>query len=733
MSLWTDSVEIIGEVAPGNSSNNPLPVDGVFTGEPMNILNSGIVFISVYSDVASKEDGLSLQQSVDGVNWDHSDNYTVPAGKGKNYAINPHAQYFRVVYTNGPIVQTEFRLQVIAKANSKPSSHRIKESITSDDDSELTTSILKVQTNDPDTYVNVDVNNPLPADGDQVYGKDIIVELSDEGDFYIPTDLTANKREILTSMVSDVHIEKKNDTVNNPKSISMTFKRPVLTSSFGIDSGPNGTFSNVKITIFQGQFSHVVIDESSDNTKYTIRLFDIPPLKFSKILIEFHTADTVTMGLLGIFKNIEVAARLQALNDKGTIVDIKSTNQGNLKVALQEYGDTPSIDAFSRLRTSEPFTIFDSKQLHDKQPLFWDESIGGSATSVHNSTNAAVEMAVTAAATDFVIRQTKQRFNYQPGKSQLSFITFYAPQISGMKIRIGMFDGQGTNNLTPKNGVFLEITDSNVSWNIAKNGTITETINQSNWNFDKLDGDGFSEKTLNLDAAQIAIIDYEWLGVGRVRVGFVIDGLVFYCHYFNHANDSTFDSVYMSTPNLPIRYSIETDGSAIAQLDHICGTVMSEGGLEKTGILRSTDTGSTPLTASTIGVIYAVLGLRLKTAYHDITAIPENFSMIATTNDQFRWSLHLNPVLAVAMTYTDIANSALQEAKGVTANVITSEGLKIASGYASVTQRSSEGDLNTALRLGASIAGVQDELILAVMPLSNNASIHAALTVRELL
>ena len=145
-----------------------------------------------------------------------------------------------------------------------------------------------------------------------------------------------------------------------------------------------------------------------------------------------------------------------------------------------------------------------------------------------------------------------------------------------------VFDGTGTNNLTPNNGIFFEC-DGSLSWNIAKNGSITETVTQANWNVDKLDGTGPSGITLEPEATQILIIDYEWLGVGRVRVGFVIDGLIYYVHYFNHANDDTFTSVYMSTPNLPLRYTIETDGTEAAELDHICSSVISEGGLEETG------------------------------------------------------------------------------------------------------------------------------------------------------
>lgn len=419
----------------------------------------------------------------------------------------------------------------------------------------------------------------------------------------------------------------------------------------------------------------------------------------------------------------------------GTFGNAGVTSQDNLKVSLDEYGDTPSIDAFDRLRVSTPFTLFDSKQLHDKQPLFWDESIGGSATSTHNSANACTEMVVTASASDFVIRQTKQRMNYQPGKSQLALLTFYSPQVTGITKRIGMFDGTGTNNLTPNNGIFFEC-DGSVSWNIAKNGTTTETVTQANWNVDPLDGTGPSGITLDLDATQIIIIDYEWLGVGRVRVGFVVDGIIRYVHYFNHANDSTYSSVYMSTPNLPLRFDIQGDGTNPAQLDHICCTIMSEGGIEETGILRSIDTGTTHVDASAANTSYAILGMRLKAAYKDVTVLPRFFSMINEQTGAFRWSLQFNPTVAGTFTYSDLTNSSIQYATGVTANTITTPGLVIDSGYVAEADKSggnADRQFETSLRMGTQIDGTADELVLVVTPLVANADIQASLTFRELL
>jgi len=224
--------------------------------------------------------------------------------------------------------------------------------------------------------------------------------------------------------------------------------------------------------------------------------------------------------------------------------------------------------------------------------------------------------------------------------------------------------------------------------------------------------------------------------VGRVRVGFVIDGIVRYCHYFNHANDDTFDSVYMSTPNLPLRYDVQSDGTNAAQVDHICSTVMSEGGVEETGILRSVDTGSTHIDASTENTTYAVLGIRLKSTYKDVTLIPQAISMMAETSTAFRWSLQLNPTVDDTFTYNAVSNSAVELAVGVTANDVTAEGLVVASGYVSDADKAGsavESELKTSLRMGSLIDGTRDELVLCVTPLSADADIQASLIFREML
>jgi hypothetical protein len=150
----TQITNIKGAVDTGNSTSTPLPgdtggSDHIFTGVAIDILNCGILFVNIYTDAASATDGLSIQQSSDGTNWDHTDDYTIAAGATKNFSINPHSQYFRVVYTNGVGAQSVFRLQTVCKSqNAKPSSHRVKDEIIGDDDVTLVKAALTGENGD---------------------------------------------------------------------------------------------------------------------------------------------------------------------------------------------------------------------------------------------------------------------------------------------------------------------------------------------------------------------------------------------------------------------------------------------------------------------------------------------------------------------------------------------------------------------------------------------------------
>ena len=76
-----------------------------------------------------------------------------------------------------------------------------------------------------------------------------------------------------------------------------------------------------------------------------------------------------------------------------------------------------TLDAFGRSRVSEPYTVFDSKQLGSNQSLFWDdqETSGSGTSSDYSEDTSSTTLTVSATTAGTRVRQTFQRFNYQPG------------------------------------------------------------------------------------------------------------------------------------------------------------------------------------------------------------------------------------------------------------------------------------------------------------------------------
>ena len=296
-----------------------------------------------------------------------------------------------------------------------------------------------------------------------------------------------------------------------------------------------------------------------------------------------------------------------------------------------------NVDAFGRLRISNPFTLFDSSHRYTDNGAFVS-STSGTASATFNANQGLIDLAVGTASGDLIRRETKRVFPYQPGKSILIMTTFVmAPAKTNLTQRVGYY---GTGN-----GFYLEQEGSDVYLvrRSSVTGSVVNTrISKSSWNQDKLDGTGKSGITLDLTKAQILFLDMEWLGVGTVRAGFIIDGAFVPCHYFQHAN-TTFASTYITTASLPLRYEIENTGvvASASTLKQICSTVISEGGYELAGTQRAVGTSITsPRTLTTAGTTYPVISLRLKTARLDAVVIMSALSILGVTNNSnYKWSI----------------------------------------------------------------------------------------------
>ena len=233
-------------------------------------------------------------------------------------------------------------------------------------------------------------------------------------------------------------------------------------------------------------------------------------------------------------------------------------------------------DAFGRQRISEAQTLLDSQSQYDKQPLVFAEKTANGGALVHDPNASSVLMSTTTASGSLAMRQSRQYIAYQPGKSQLAFITFtLATPQANLKQEIGYGDD--------RNGIFLLVEGTNfylVQRNSTSGVPVDKRVARADWNLDTFDGFTPSRLTLDFAQSQILVIDLEWLGVGLVRVGFNIAGRTYYAHGFQHANEAP--SVYMVTANLPVRWKIENLGATAtpSTLRAICCSVMSEAGFE---------------------------------------------------------------------------------------------------------------------------------------------------------
>lgn len=444
---------------------------------------------------------------------------------------------------------------------------------------------------------------------------------------------------------------------------------------------------------------------NESNTVVSVASFNVDPSDF--VDVEFLDSHLISMRNAGLISITQVGSATPI-----SLVDPSAAS--------------PTLDAFARLRVSNPTTLFDSKQIHSNQPLFWDDqaTAGTGTSSTHSAAKASTTLGVSSETAGTRVRQTFQRFNYQPGKSQLILMTFtLGTPATDITRRVGAFDANNGLYLEQTSAGFFMVKRSKVSGSVDNS-----RVAQADWNIDTLDGQGNSGLELNPANSQILIIDYEWLGVGRVRVGFVIDGIPYYCHQFGHSNH--FVGVYMSTPNLPLRFELSNAGTGpAATLETICTSVMSEGGRQDGGILRSAITGA--ITSLATDTVYALIGIRLGSSYLDSMVSMQAASMIASsTNDQLSWRLYWNPTVAGVFTYSAQTNSAVEIATGAASNTITN-GYLLDSGFLSTSQPASK-QLENALRLGSTIAGTADTLVLAASPITNNITVRASLTWREM-
>lgn len=392
-----------------------------------------------------------------------------------------------------------------------------------------------------------------------------------------------------------------------------------------------------------------------------------------------------------------------------------------------------AVDAFNRLKVSNPFTLFDSQQRYQISDK-WNYQSATGGTYSYNLNESTVSLTAGLTVGSKIYAETKRVFSYQPGKSLLVIDTFAFNQPKeGLRQRVGYFGVTGGfTGATPYNGVYLQQDGLTLSICLASGSlNTTQTINQSSWNGDKFDGSGDSGRTLDATKANIFWMDIEWLGVGDVRTGFFVDGKPVIAHTFH--NDNINPTTYMTTACLPLRYEIENTAgqTGSSSMKQICSTVMSEAGYE--GFSRrynvsKNGSNATPLT--TQDVQYPMIALRLNSNRLDSIIVPSNISVVAEpginnkpTTVQYR--ILLNPTLT-GNTWTTHFNGNVDY--NITATAVTG-GTDIIGGYISSSGSldvSSINDFN--FQLGRTQLGVSDVFVLTMTGIEDGTNVYCDLS-----
>ena len=406
-----------------------------------------------------------------------------------------------------------------------------------------------------------------------------------------------------------------------------------------------------------------------------------------------------------------------------------SSNSNPLYVAF----DGTNTDAFGRLRTSQPYTLFDAQSRFAASSAYsYATATGG--TTAYNTNQSSVNLNVTTTSGSTAIAQTFRVFPYQPGKSLLMYQTFtMAAAQTNLRQRVGFFSAY--------NGIYFEQGANGKTFVIRTytSGSVDDSryVAQANWNGDKLDGTGPSGLTLDVTKTQILFFDIEWLGVGNVRCGFIINGQYIVCHTFQNANQSTSTKVYMQTAILPLRYEIATTAATAssASLQMICSTVISEGGYDQVSQVyaaRRADNGIT--IANNTGLTFTpLISIRVNSSYYGALVLPNSFLFYPTSSGSTGYEVVLiknGTLTGATWAGTALASSQVDVDLAATAVTATADNIIQSSFAADASQSTQSVDLATGYNFANQIGYVattsgsgfssSDTITLAARGLNNS-------------
>lgn len=387
--------------------------------------------------------------------------------------------------------------------------------------------------------------------------------------------------------------------------------------------------------------------------------------------------------------------------------------------------DGAGVDAFGRVRTSEPTNRFDVEFTHDLQPLLVDAITAGGGTVTFDSTHRDASLKVNGVgATAAATLGGHYHVPYTPGNSQL-------------------IDMTGTLDTSDIGGTVAVVLKK------GGNETVTE---EAAWKRGDLVSD------VDWAKSQILTIDFQSLKVGRLRLGLVRKGVPQYFHwiendnlsahgYWQYPSLSPFWKIYNTASHtiMEMGYGDGTNGiflrftaalSASAEMTAICATVKSEGGeaiFDLPGFRAAASNGSSHKTVST--TLIPILSARVKTTLGGVPNVGIYFedNIEFSTDNAIYWELRLNATLTGAAFASLGATIGLEQ--DTTASAV-SGGRVLAAGYAGAGGTRVAADRVGAqgrVPLSCGFSGAAGDVLTlcAIRAAGQNSSVGAAMLFRE--
>ena len=341
----------------------------------------------------------------------------------------------------------------------------------------------------------------------------------------------------------------------------------------------------------------------------------------------------------------------------------------------------PMVDSFQRLRVSEPRLAFGWTWANGIRAEYWDSAAFGAGTALPaaiavggapptlNTDSCQNLNTTTASGTGYWV-QSMHHIKYHTGISTKAHLTFMPTVLqANQTVRIGCFTDQGTFPSNAGDGIYWEAvgTAQFITRRYLTGGGVgaVEQVAQASWNMDKMDGTGTSGVNLNFATTQHLVIEWQWLGVGTIRIGFETGAAgIVWAHQFNSVNNLS--APWSRTGTLPMRAEIYTTG-VVAQaglLKLINFGIIQEGDVmqyRQTWRYRSASgliTGKAMLATAANGSLNPLIGLRTSVT-NDITkralVIPTKASItvvtVATGPTALQWALVYAPTTFTGATF----------------------------------------------------------------------------------